>query len=371
MQASSTPAPAFGFDADLLAARAAALGVPAATDAWGPRADLPLPAGWAAGMAVPLLDVGLIAVEGPDALTFLQSQLTNDVEQMPPDGWRWFGFCNAKGRLQAIFCGWRADIPEAPTVRLVLPLPMVEVLRRRLSMFVLRAKVKLHDRTCERVAFGLAGEAARAWLQARLGQVPQPQAVLRAGGITVLGLTGVVSDPPAEGPLARWLLECPAADAPELWRDMQSRLASASGELWRWLDVLSGVPRVVPATWEAFVPQMVNLEVVGGVSFRKGCYPGQEVVARSQYLGKLKRRMALGHVDGPVPPPGADILAPDRVEPCGQVVLAAAAPTGGAHLLFECQTAAVEAGGLSVAGAPIAVRPLPYDLPALEAPARA
>ena len=135
--------------------------------------------------------------------------------------------------------------------------------------------------------------------------------------------------------------------------------------------MLSGVPRVLPATWEAFVPQMVNLEVVGGVSFRKGCYPGQEVVARSQYLGKLKRRMALGYVDGPAPPPGADVLASDRVEPCGQVVLAAPAPSGGAHLLFECQTAAVEAGGLAVGGVPIAVGPLPYVLPVLEAPARA
>ncbi len=371
MQASAPPAPPFGFDDSLLAARAAALGVPLATDAWGPRAELPLPPGWADGMAAPLLDLGLIAAEGPDALTFLQSQLTNDVEQMPLDGWRWFGFCNAKGRLQAILCGWRADLAEAPALRLALPLPMVEVLRRRLSMFVLRAKVKLHDRSGERIAFGLAGEAARAWLQRRCGQVPGPQAVAHVGGLTVLGLASVAADPPARAPLERWVLECPVADAPALWHDLREHLAGASGELWRWLDVLSGVPRVLPATWEAFVPQMVNLEVVGGVSFRKGCYPGQEVVARSQYLGKLKRRMALGYVDGPAPPPGADVLASDRVEPCGQVVLAAPAPSGGAHLLFECQTAAVEAGGLAVGGVPIAVGPLPYVLPVLEAPARA
>jgi folate-binding protein YgfZ len=371
MQAPAPAAPAFGFDAALLAARAAALGVPVATDAWGPAADLPLPATWAEGLAVPLLDLGLIAAEGPDALAFLQSQLTQDVEQLPADAWRWFGFCTAKGRLQAIFAGWRADLPDSPAVRLALPLPLIEVLRRRLSMFVLRAKVRLHDRSAERVAFGLAGAGARAWLQDRLGEVPSPQALARAAGLDVLGLEPVDAGPCGGGRLERWVVECPAAEAPALWRDLGGRLAPVPGTLWRWLDVLSGVPRVFPATWEAFVPQMVNLEVVGGVSFRKGCYPGQEVVARSQYLGRLKRRMFLGHVATDAPPPGADVLAPDRAEPCGQVVLAAPAPAGGAHLLFECQIAAFEAGGLSVAGASIVPAPLPYELPSLDAPARA
>jgi folate-binding protein YgfZ len=122
---------------------------------------------------------------------------------------------------------------------------------------------------------------------------------------------------------------------------------------------------VVPGTWEHFVPQMVNLELVGGVNFKKGCYPGQEVVARSQYLGKLKRRMHLGRVAGEAPAPGADVSTPDGHEPCGEVVLAAADPVlGGALLLFESQTAAVQAGTLRVGGQPITVLPLPYALPA-------
>jgi folate-binding protein YgfZ len=126
------------------------------------------------------------------------------------------------------------------------------------------------------------------------------------------------------------------------------------------------VPRVVAGTSELFVPQMVNFESVDGVNFRKGCYPGQEVVARSQYLGKLKRRMFAGHGDGVPPEPGADVVPAAGGEPCGQVVLAAPDGAGGFDLLFESQTAAVEAGPVAVGGATLALRALPYALKAID-----
>jgi hypothetical protein len=123
------------------------------------------------------------------------------------------------------------------------------------------------------------------------------------------------------------------------------------------------VPTVFAATQEKFVPQMINYEVIGGVSFTKGCYPGQEVVARSQYRGKLKRRMHLAHCTEAAVP-GADVFADGEAEPAGTVVMAAGAPGGGCDLLFECPLEKAEAP-LRLAGeggARLELRPLPYEL---------
>ena len=111
---------------------------------------------------------------------------------------------------------------------------------------------------------------------------------------------------------------------------------------------------------------MLNFESVDGVNFRKGCYPGQEIVARSQYLGKLKRRMFAAHGVGDVPAPGADVLPSAGGEPCGQVVLAAPDGAGGFDVLFESQTAALEAGQVAVAGVTLSGRALPYALKSID-----
>ena len=135
-----------------------------------------------------------------------------------------------------------------------------------------------------------------------------------------------------------------------------------SGAFW-WSEIDAGVPTVFPATQEKFVPQMINLEVVGGVSFSKGCYPGQEVVARSQYRGKLKRRMQLAHCAASAPA-GADVFAAGDTEPAGTVVMAASAPDGGFDLLIECpleKTGAPLRLG-SAEGPALALRTLPYEL---------
>lgn len=372
----ASAAPAFGYDSARADARASLLGLSLRHGSDGPLLDPDqrgAPSSTAFdGIAVPLLDQGLIVAEGPDAVSFLQSQLTNDIEQMQPEQWRRFGFCNAKGRLQAIFTGWRCDVGAVPSVALALPLPMVEVVRKRLSMFVLRAKLRLHAQSDARMGFGLAGEAARAWVARAFGAVPEPGTLLRRDGRVVLGLETV--DVEAHGgqgrAVPRWMLDTPADEAVSVWRELCQELAPASDASWRWLWVMSGVPQVLPATWECFVPQMVNLELVGGVSFRKGCYPGQEVVARSQYLGKLKRRMALGHGEGPSPAPGTDLMVDGQTDPSGMVVLAAPSPGGGFHALVESQTAALEGSVLRVGDQRFGVLPLPYPIPAPEPVAR-
>ncbi len=140
----------------------------------------------------------------------------------------------------------------------------------------------------------------------------------------------------SSAPTPRWLLVVPAERAQAAWQAVTAVAEPIGTADWRRTEVLAGVPRIVPGTYEQFVPQMLNFESVDGVSFRKGCYPGQEIVARSQYLGKLKRRMFVGHGEGPEPAPGSDVTPADGGEPCGQVVIAAPDPAGGFDLLFEC-----------------------------------
>jgi folate-binding protein YgfZ len=153
------------------------------------------------------------------------------------------------------------------------------------------------------------------------------------------------------------------AQVAEVWPALIRVLRPLSSACWRWSEVLTGQPRITPRTSEHFVPQMVNLDLIGGVSFKKGCYPGQEVVARSHYLGKLKRRMFAGTLaaDSPLPAPGDDVIAGSGSDPCGEVVLAAQAPGGGVVVLFESQIA--EAAGARIGETHLIPITLPYAVP--------
>jgi hypothetical protein len=177
-----------------------------------------------------------------------------------------------------------------------------------------------------------------------------------AGGVTVLRL---------RGPHPRFEIIGPYTDIQGLWSELALTPVGASA--WAWLDIMAGVPTVLPATVEAFVPQMTNLELIGGVNFKKGCYPGQEIVARTHYLGRLKQRMYRAHVDSPQAPKAGDpIYAPNFGEQAaGTVVDAQPAPGGGFDLLAVVQIASADAGVLSLQapnGPPLALHTLPYSL---------
>ena len=305
-----------------------------------------------AGGALRLDDWGLIEAQGADAASFLHGQLTQDITALGPDQARLAGFCSAKGRLQATFVLWRQSAGPAPdALLLACSADLLAPTLKRLSMFVLRAKCKLRDASADIALYGLAGEAARQWLGAALPPAPW--------SVSALGAARVVRLPDAQGQL-RCLLAQPAdAAAPEL--------PGLPADTWQWLEVHSGVARVTAATAEQFVPQMVNFELVGGVNFQKGCYPGQEVVARSQYRGTIKRRATV--VEGQtVLAPGQDVFSSlDPGQPAGQVVLAAASPGGSSSALVEIKLAALGAGSLH-AGTPdgplLTPGALPYALPA-------
>ena len=294
---------------------------------------------------VALTHWGLMRARGADAVKFLQGQLTNDVATLGPERARLAGFCSAKGRLQASFVVWQlaADDLLLACHASVLPAAM-----KRLSMFVLRAQCKLSDAGAEWRLLGVAGPTATPWL-----------AGLPVWGRGSANGVSVVRLPDVDG-VPRALLARPAAEpVPEA--------APLALDAWQLLEVRSAIPVIEAATVDQFVPQMLNYEVVGGVDFQKGCYPGQEVVARSQYRGTIKRRMFLFSVAAHAEPGQEVFHSADPAQPAGMVVNAASqgGATGGVALV-EVKLAALDAGTLhlgSADGAPLHRLDLPYPLP--------
>jgi folate-binding protein YgfZ len=249
---------------------------------------------------------GLILVEGPDASSFLQGQLTNSVLGLSPtssgaiaqgsSAARLTGYCTAKGRLLA--SAW-ISLHSAPSVTqyaLFVSRDIAAVFAKRLTMFVLRSKVTVRD-------------MSEAWsIYGALEPIAQALPHLPADAIAL-----AMQTPEDTNPMKRIVF------ASQMTVDAQANTSA-----WNMAEVLSGIPRIVAATQDQFVPQMVNLESVGGVDFKKGCYPGQEVVARSQYRGAIKRRLFLAKAQTPIEscPPGTEIFhEEDPGQPAGMVVL--------------------------------------------------
>ena len=309
----------------------------------------PLPDAALAQLAgvVPLTHLGVIRATGLDAATFLQGQLTQDVVTLGLDEARLAAFCSAKGRMQASFVVFKRSADE---VLLVCSLDILAATLKRLSMFVMRAKVKLTDASTEFTLAGLVGTAT----ESVAVQAIKPWAKTDIDAQNIIAL-------PAAAGVAR-----------AVWCAPVGSTAPAGPALdlgaWRWLAVQSGLAMVTQPIFEAFVPQMLNYESIGGVNFKKGCYPGQEVVARSQFRGTLKRRAYLVHTDG-APAIGQEVFhASDSTQPCGLVAACAANPSGGFDALVSMQTSAASDGAhgkltLGAANGPVlSLLALPYAL---------
>jgi len=314
------------------------------------------------GFVAPVTDLGIIAVEGSDAASFLHNQLTNDVEHLGLHEARLAGFCTPKGRLQATFLYWR----DAGAVYLQLPRAIQPPLQKRLSMFVLRAKAKLRDATGEApfaAVLGVGGARGEAALRRHVNQLPDaPYGKVDGDFGTVIRLLDAFGAP-------RYLWLTTPDSAAAAIGGLSGELALGGNQAWQLAAIHAGVPQVTAATQEQFVPQMVNLELLGGVNFKKGCYPGQEIVARSQYLGKLKRRTALATVENPAARAGDEVVSmADPDQPCGMVVNAAANGLGGADLLVEMKLGALgEDVRHGAAGGPaLTFQHMPYHLDAID-----
>ncbi len=265
---------------------------------------------------------GLIEAHGDDSETFLQNQLTNDIKQVTESRSQLNAYCTPKGRILAIM----RILKRGDSYYLRLPHELVEDTLQRLRKYILMSKLTLEDASDALVRFGFAGDEAEQELKGAIGGYPKAvDEVLQVDDLHIIRVPGT---------LPRFEIYAELEAAQNLWEKLNVRGAPVGAPAWQLLDVLAGIPEVWPATQEAFVPQMVNLQLVNGVSFQKGCYPGQEIVARMHYLGKLKRRMYHLHFDtDDIPEPGTEIYTPGHPEPIGTIVSAAAHPDGGSETL--------------------------------------
>jgi folate-binding protein YgfZ len=304
-----------------------------------------------------LSHLGLIAVQGADAVGFLQGQLSNDVRELSQTHVQWSSHCSLKGRMLANFLVMRID----DTIYLQFPRERVPDLLKRLRMFVLRSRVTLDDASDDLVRIALAGDCAADLLAARGLLIPdRDNGLALTDGIAVIRLTG---------PVSRYeVIGTPEALA-EHWNAFLATATPTNRDVWQLLDIRAGIPTIYDRTADAFVPQMANMQLIDGVSFNKGCYTGQEVVARMQYLGKLKRRMYLAEVESNAPPqPGDELFSSSTTSQQGSGTVVAASPLGGRRyeILAVVEVRSAESGEvrLSDHGRVLQFKALPYPFPA-------
>lgn len=276
---------------------------------------------------------GLLKVSGTDAQAFLQGQFCNDVHAVDATHSQLSAYCTPKGRILASF---RLSSKENDYF-MSMPGDVVDTSLKRLRMFVMRSQVVFEDLSQEWVQIGISGPNATGLVENIIGTVPT-----KANQVTT---KDNISCAKTDYNLSRFELHGPITEMEAVWNTLASSCQKVASHFWTWLDIQAGIPSITTPVVEAFVPQMVNLHWIEGLSFKKGCYPGQEIVARTHYLGKLKRRMYLAHIDGTDhPAAGDDVyrLSDPQGQGAGKIVLCHPAPQGGCDLLVVMQIEAVE-----------------------------
>ena len=306
-------------------------------------------------IVVPLTMFSMLEFSGEDAEPFLHGQLSCEVKGVTPGGATYGAYCSPQGRMLASLILLRLE----SSFLMLLPASIAEVIRKRIGMFVLRSKVKIVR--AEQVLLGLSG-----------GDVQPDPAGTNAASSDAMRWSckpgGDIRVQLSVGSAGRVLLAVPQGMAAARWQALAQRFRPAGTSCWEWLDIRAGIPWIGAETREEFIPQMANVDLIGGVSFSKGCYPGQEVVARTQFRGQVKRRMFLAHVDAASAPHAGDALFSDDLgdRGSGKVVSANAAPSGGYDLLAVVSVASKDASTVrlgSNAGPALQFRNLPYPVP--------
>lgn len=305
------------------------------------------------GIICDLSHRGLIAVTGEDAFSFLQGQLTCDLNEVNPSRSRLAAWCTPKGRVLVVVRVVHVD----QGFLLELSGSESQAILGRMRMYVLRARVSLREISEESVRLGLAGDGAAKVIESLYGSAPPlPDEVATSRGTRLIRLHGGV-------PRYEFIGDLVGAQA--LWRAAAQTLTPVGQRSWSLLEIFAGVPELTQG--DQFLPQMINLDLLGGLSFKKGCYVGQEIIARSHYLGRLKRRMYLvgtGQADPPLP--GTRIIDTVAGSTAGQIVSSAARrETDGFAALAVLLVDAAEAGVLhlgSAEGPRVELLHLPYPV---------
>jgi len=311
-----------------------------------------------AAVVCDLSALSVLRIAGPDAAAFLQGQFTDDVAALRPGEAEYGAWCSPKGRMLANFLIRRSG---ESIFELLLSQSLSDAIAKRLRMFVLRSRVAVDDASGESIRLGVGGPGAGKAIGAALGAPPAARAVASLGEALVVALPG-----------PRYVVTVAPDGAARCWDRLALVCRPAGFAAWQWLTIRAGVPVITAPTSDQFVPQAANWDVLGGISFQKGCYAGQEIVARTQYLGRLKERLALLHLDAAPPIAGERLYSPAFGEQaCGTIVHAAAAPDGGSDMLAVLQLAAAESGDVHLRapdGPALRLSALPYDAPAPAAP---
>lgn len=276
---------------------------------------------------------GLIRVSGTDAVAFLQGQLSTDVEKLTSTSSQFSSWSNAKGRVVTLLRIFR----RGDDIYLSLPAAMLASVQKRLGMYVLRSKVKLEDASGALSRLGLVGSDAPGLLrQIGLEAPAVVDGMAETQGIQIIRL---------HGELPRYLMVGPADAIAALRQGLGSAGAqTGDADAWTLAKIQVGEPTVYPETSEHFVAQMLDLDKLGGIDFKKGCYIGQEVIARAHYRGAVKRHMVRATSHSTVPlRPGADIHAADQEAPVAEVVDARLDPSGTWQILMVLQDEVREA----------------------------
>lgn len=300
-----------------------------------------------------LSQYGTLRVSGEDSQSFLQNLLSNDLSEVTATRAQLSSLNSAKGRMLSGFIIWQ----EGDDYLLQLAHELTNTLHKKLSMYILRAKVKVTDISDEKIAMGIYGADADPILQSIFGDIPTHAYSCLTGE---LGCVVKIEE-------SRFQIIAHPLQAEALWSAISLRAKPAGSPYWDWLNIRAGIPTILPQTQDLFVAQMINFDLIRGISFKKGCYPGQEIVARTHYLGKLKRRMYLAHLDTDAPPQAGDELFSTEMEgqATGIIVNATPAPHGGYDVLAVVQISSQETQTIhwkSLQGATLQFSPLPYTL---------
>ena len=300
-----------------------------------------------------LSHMAILEIDGEDAITFLQGQLTNDIKQLNGTNSQYSGYCNPKGRLLALFLAFA----HQDHLHLQLPLCLTEAISKRLRMYVMRSKVTIKDKSDQIISLGIAGPNAESKLKALFKVAPKAAyELITLEDATLLRL-------PDDSP--RYQVFTHQVNLERIWKVLSSDTQKVGKGIWDYLEIQAGIPEITTATQEAFVPQMVNLDSLDGINFKKGCYTGQEIVARTHYLGKVKRRTQIAHIDLEDQPMAGDIVTLKKTEEViGQIVRSAVAPNGGFDVLVEMRLENFESDkeNISCNGSLLAFKTLPYPL---------
>ena len=305
-----------------------------------------------------LSHLGLLEISGADAVTFLQGQVTNDVNLLDGNNAHYTAYCNQKGRMLALFLAFA----HYDHLHLQFNRELLEPIMKRLKMYVMRSKVEIKDVSDSIIKFGLNGPEAASMLEAVFNKAPLFSKIPTEDYELVSLDNGAILKLPSFNADARFEIFSDTTNAPLIWEALKNNCKVVEKPHWDWLEIQAGIPDVELKTQEQFVPQMLNLDVLGAINFKKGCYTGQEIVARTHYLGTVKRRTYLAEITSETAPSAGDKVLDAAKNEIGQIVRVAPNSANGFDALIELRIEAKEAGNMTCNDAAIKLKDLPYSL---------